>query len=586
VSLYWAFFKVKNSSGSPIVIMLPTTSASATDANGTMVYNQAVEVLTATDGTKEVPAGATKTFVLNQTYVNPSTKKTAYATIYDLLPSTADWYAPVANIGVMQSFATPPSYPGQTVTAASAAAFKNAATFVQTVSAYPTSALATQYQQAISQAQGNASGQANGSGSSSGAVAQSISSTVNNFFKGTKSFQNVTLEAVVAVQSYYGTFPFAWAEYAAGPITYYLYSSSGSATSFAGTITLTRPAAVNVALASGGYTCTFTPAADGADTTTVKVNSAAAKSLTYAGGLFVDNAASDIPQIAVKGTFQIKSLFTAKPADTQVITVLTGTVNGKTCIGFDSAQLSSDPSSSFWDTLFHPKNSAQVFQSIMEIGGALMLIVFAGQSLYGIYKWARGLAAGKQPTTRELLDEQMTKLQESQKATLEDLVKKLTAGKEAPPASAESALDAVKEQSGIIADNQSAIKLQNGLEAQAQSLQEVAEFAPEMSGEQLQALESVGSQVQDSMSALTEASPKNLGPVVAEQGPNLQDISGQFADLQSQVGSVVSESAKAAIAQNSELVEKASTESSDIQANEEGIGEDVAPEAEPIIPEL
>src|ERR1700678_1451289 len=380
--------KVTNNSGTSIVIMLPTTSTQTTDANGTMVYGQSLEVLTAVDGTTAVANNATETFVLDQTYTDPDTGDQDYSTIYDLLPSTANWYAPVANIGVMQSFTIPASYPAQTVTAAGAAAFQNAGTFVQTISAYPSSGLATSYQQALGQATTNASGQANGSAGSSGAVAGSISDATNAFFAGTKTFQNVTLEAVVAVQSYYASFPFVWAEFAASTTTYYLYSSNGTATSFVGTLSLTPPKTVNIAVANGGYTCTFTPASNGSHTTTVNVDSSAAKSVTYTNGLFVDNVDSDIPQVAIKGTFQIKSTFTGKSTDTQIITVLTGTVDNATCIGFDSPQLSQNTSDSFWDTLFHPKNSAQIFQSIMQIGGAVMLLAFVGQSAYGIYKWA------------------------------------------------------------------------------------------------------------------------------------------------------------------------------------------------------
>lgn len=566
--------KITNSTASPIVLMLPTTSTQTTDANGTMVYGQALEILTAVDGSKTVPKASTKTFVLDQSYVD-STGKSQYSTIYDLLPSTASWYAPVANIGVIQSFTTPRSYPAQTVTAASAKAFQDAATFVQTISAYPTSALATQYQQAMNQAQSNASGAANGSANSSAATAQSVTNTVNQFFKGTKGFQDVTLEAVVAIQSYYGTFPFVWAEYATGTATYYLYNSNGSATSFVGTISLTPPKSLDITKPNAGYTCTFTPASNGSDTTTVNVNTSAAKSLTYTGGLFVDDVNSDVPQVAVKGTFQIKSLFTTKPADTQIITVLTGTINGSTCIGFDQPHLSSDPSDSFWDTLFHPQNSAQIFQSVMQIGGALMLLVFVGQGLYGIVKWARGLAAGKQPTTKELLDDQFAKFQKSQQETLDSLVKKMSGGKESAPANAEDAASLVKDQTGIIADNESAIKLQDGLDAQADNLQAVAEFAEDMTEDQLETLESLGTRVEDSVQAISDADPADLGAVVAEQTTNLSSISADFGTFKTEVSSLISQAQESSIQADQNLVQEAQKDAENAQENDEELsGED------------
>ena len=420
---------ITNSTPASITVLLPTLSAQTQDANGTLVYDQNLEVLSSVDGAKSIPVSTAKTFVLDQSYTDPDTGQPAYSTIYDLLPSTANWYSPVANLGVMQSFDDPPAYPPQTVTADSVKAFQNAATFVQTISAYPTSAITTSYQQAMNQAQNNASGQASGSANSGDAVAGTITGTVDDFFKTTKSFGDVTLAAVVAVQTYYGTFPFVWAEYAAGTTTYYLYKSDSTATSFVGTVSLTPPATIDVSKPNGGYTCTFKPAANGSDTTNVNVSTTGVKVLTYAGGLFVDDVNSDVPAIAVKGTFQIKSLFTTKPADTQIISVLTGTVNGSTCIGFDSAQLSSDPNASFWDTLFHPKNAAQIFQSVMEIGGALMLLVFAGQMLHGMYKWARGL--GTKPATIEGVNERIASMQES----IDKLTKALTDAKVTPQVS-------------------------------------------------------------------------------------------------------------------------------------------------------
>jgi hypothetical protein len=580
--------KLTNSTTTSIVLLLPTVSAETQDANGTLVYDQPLELLTAVDGSTSIPAGSAKTFVLDQTYVDPDTGQNEYSTIYDLLPSTAKWFAPVANIGVMQSFANPPSYPAQTVTAASAKAFQNAGTFIQTISSYPTSALATSYQQAMGQASTNASGQANGSSGSSGAAAQSISDTVNAFFKGTKTYKDVTLEAVVAVQSYYATFPFVWAEYATGATTYYLYSSNGTATSFVGTLSLTPPAALNVAVANAGYTCTFTPAANGSDTSTVAVTTSAAKSLTYAGGLFVDNVDSDVPLIAIKGTFQIKSLFTGKAADTQIITVLTGTVNSSTCIGFDSPQLSTDSSSTFWDTMFHPKNSAQIFQSIMQIGGALMLLVFAGQGLYGIYKWARGLAAKDKPMT---LEDFNTKLQESlktQQESFEAAIKKLTDAKGNAPADAEVAQSEVSVQTEVVGDNASSIKIQDGLDAQASSLESLAEFAPSMTRAQLTSLESVAGKVRTSSEALSEAPTDNLGPVVEAQAPQLATFNTEIVSLKTDVGSAMSEAAEASITSNTELVETAVKELNEISEGQDSIGSDDAPKAEdPIeVPDL
>lgn len=578
--------KVTNSTTAPIVILLPTVSSQTQDANATVVYGQQQEILKAVDGSTKIAVSATKTFLLDQTYVDPDSGKTEYSTIYDLLPSTADWYSPVANLGVMQSFDDPPSYPAQTVTAASATAFQNTALFVQTVAAYPTSALATSYQQAISQASSSASAQANGSADSSDNVAQSLSDAVDAFFAGTKTFQNVTLAAVVAVQSYYASFPFVWAEYATATTTYYLYSSNGTATSFVGTLSLTRPATLNAALANGGYTCTFTPAANGSDTTTVNVSTAGAKSLTYTGSLFVDDAKSDVPQIAVKGTFQVKSLFTGKSTDTQIITVLTGTVNGSACIGFDSAQLSSDPDSSFWDALFHPKNAAQIFQSVMEIGGFLMLLVFAGQMLFGAVKFFRGLGAAKQPTSEQQFNEKLDAFRQEQQKNFDELFKKLTAAKETPPTDVNAASTGVKEQIDMAGDNVSAGKLETGLKAQGDSLTKIAQFEPEMNASELASLQSSAGQLRTSMTTIENAPTTNIAPTVEAQTVQLKSITTEVTGLQTKLSADIGTATKTSLQENATLSEKVAEEVEDISKGQESItGDDSPGDGEGILPE-
>jgi hypothetical protein len=575
--------KIKNSTMTPISILLPTTSSESADANGTMVYGESLEMLTSVDGDTAIPASSTKTFVLDQSYTDPHTGKPAYSTIYDLLPSTSTWLMPVANLGVMQSFDDPPSYPAQTVTADSAAAFQDAATFIQTISAYPTSALATGYQAAVNQATNNSSGQADGSSDSGNAVAQSIDDTVNAFFRGTKTYQKVTLAAVVAVQSYYGTFPFVWAEFATGTTTYYLYKSNGTATSFVGTISLTPPAEVNITKANGGYTCTFTPASNGSDTTNVNVNTAGAKSLTYTGGLFVDDVRSDLPQVAMKGTFQIKSLFTNNSADTQVIPVLAGTLDGATCIGFDKPQLSTDTSSSFWDSLFNPKNSAQLFQSVMTIGGALMMLVFAGQVLFGIYKWARNLGAAKQPTEAEAVRAKLQEFQESQAKTLEALFKRYMRGNGEAPTTEDEAMKIIESETTNIRYSQSAAELTNGFKAQGRSLEELAQYAEDMTTSQFQTLQTEAGNIRASVSDLQNATKANLGETVAKETPKLADTVKGISTLTTEVGKTVNQSTQASIKENAEVSIEAAKTVDDLAEAEEHLKGETDPIAEDTI---
>jgi hypothetical protein len=552
--------QIKNSTQSSLALMVPTMTAKAEDGTGAMVYGQDLELLTAVEGGTVIPAGSTKTFVLYQTTTDPNTGKPVYAIDYDLLPCTANWYFTVANIPVLQGISAPDNYGTQTVTDDSIKAFQNAAKFIQTISAYPTSTLATGYQKALGDARDNASGKADGSADSSSAVSKSLTGTVDDFFKSTKDYQNVTLDKVVNIQAYYGMFPFVWAKYATGTTTYYLYSSNGSATKFVGTISLTPPTALDVTVANAGYTCTFTPASNGSDTTTVNVDTSAAKSLTYVNGTFVDDVNSDVPMVGIQGTFQIKSLFTGKLTDTDIIPVLTGTVGGATCIGFDQAQLSSDPTAEFWDTLFHPKNSMQVFQSIMEIGGALFMVIMAGQLIYQLAGAIRAKIAGKQPTTKELLDALAKQIEQSNKQLYDKATSQVTGGKGKLPASRADADAILERQIGLATDNVSAGKLVDALNAAIDNLTEVAKYMEIMNTQQKTALGTTVRQARDGLKDLLGAPTDDIGAIVTTQTTGLPNVRSNVGELVQAVDTSLSVSERGRMETNISTLDTTVTE--------------------------
>lgn len=569
-----------NQAGVDVVVLVPTLT-NTPDANGIQVWNQNLELLKSITGSLVVANGATGTFVLEQYFKDPKTGQQVYSTVYDLLVSTANWYVPVANVGVIQNFLDdPPSYPAQTVSQTDAAALARAGVFYQTISAYPTSALAKSFQQAMSNANDSASSAADGSPGSSANVANTVSQQANAFFQGTKSFQNVTLAGLVAIENYYNAFPFVWAGF--GSDTYWLYSSDGKTTSFVGTIALSPPKTLDLTQANGGYTCVFTPASNPTDTTSVEVNTLLARPLSYADGLFVDSLTSDVPNVAVKGTFQIKRLFTQTPTDTQIIPVLTGTIDGAVCIGFDQPQKSNDKSgSAFWSSLFHPKNSAEIFKSIMTIGGAVMMLFFFGQIAYGIYKWARGLAAGKQPTTEELLKAQEESLGKLFQEKIDSAVAKLTNRAEQAPDSPDQAQQDLLDAQSSVADNQNAGRLTDALESQADSVQELAQFEPDMNQSQLVQLEEAGASIQQSHEALESAPQDQLGDVVAAQSQAVDTIGTNLTDLTTQLGQTITEQTQQRLSENATDVVEAQQDIADAaqnqaedQGNEDPSGDD------------
>lgn len=579
--------QVTNQTSSDAAVIIPTTSQDGSNDSSIAVYDQNLEILTTLEGGTVIKVGQSGTVVLDQYYNDPTTGQKTYSLVYNLLISSSSWYYPMANIGLMQNiFVTPPNFTPQTATTAEQKSIANADLFYQTIQAYPTSQLATDYQTAMSGTIKSASSQANGSANSTANASDTITQNVNAFFQGTKQFQNVTLASLVAVESYYDKFPFIWAQYKS--TTYYLYSSDSKTTSFVGQLALVQPSKLDLTLPNGGYTCTFTPAKDSSNLNSVDVDPSQALKLTYSGGVFVNDVNVDIPTVALKGIFQLKRLFTQKPADTQILPVITGSVEGATCVGFDQPQLESDTSSDFWNTLFHPKNSSEIFNSIMTIGGAIMMMHFFATSLYGMGKWLKNKLSGEKPTTAQ--DEFNKKLDDFQKAMndkIDSAVQKISDGKEVAPQNPPEAMDNLSRESGSVVDNLNAGNLQDGLRSQSENLQELAQYESQMSSQQLQSLESNASSIQKSNEALNNASQENLNSVVNEQQANFSEIQVNVNDLSVQLDKSMSEQSKAKIEENNAASKEVSDNIENSKKNQSEDEEARDPEAkDPIEPEF
>ncbi|MBV6829926.1 hypothetical protein [Xanthomonas euvesicatoria] len=567
---------VTNNSDDIVCVLCPTTNDPNVPADGVMVYDQALELLQATDNSTTIQAGEAKTFTLDQYYVDPVTNKETYATIYNLLVSSSASLFPVANLGVMQLMS---QFPKQTVTTAMAKSMRDAATFFQTISAYPNSKLATSFQDAMSDTQTAAGNAADGSAGSSNAIVDTIADGVNAFFQSTTSYQDVTLESFVAVQSYYQAFPFAFAAFSSK--TFYLYGNNGSAaTMFMGTLALTQPATPDVTKPSAGYACVFTPATTPTDTTTVAVDPTKAKNLIYLDGLFIDQNNPDDPSIAVKGLFMVKSQFTQSPSDTNIIPVLSGTVESITALGFDEPQLSNDQQdSAFWKSLFAPKGPAQIFQCVMTWGGAVMLLAFIGGGLYGIFKWYR---TRNEPTMKEMFDQQLKSFQDALKAQNQQSSQKMSDGKMDAPPDPQTAMKDLATQTENIADQVNAASLQDGIDASVGSLQELATYESSMTKEQLTQLEVLGQKVNDMQTALDVSTPDTLGAVVQQQSAAMKELHGQMDDFVESVSTSISTSSKAQIKSNQAAVEKANEQIEESQKEQENMPEEDNPKSEPI----
>lgn len=401
----WKFI---NNSGKDLIMTMVSEGMSGGSNGG--ISNQSktfIQLIPDGQSTPLIANGATATFTLNwsSSYTDPSGKTTTFpAGLYLLTAITADDFIPVWTKGLTKDYAsTPVGFDDVTVTKDILTAFNECFNFIQQVEAYPQSDFAKNFNSAI-----NTASQAGNTAGNASDNTKNMKAAVNKFFASTKSAKNVTYDIYLSTNTYINEYPFPWAQKASA--TYYLYSSSttgednngkGSVATYVGTITVTKPNSLDWSKALAGYTAEFQGAQvpdylSSSKTGSDKNNwntTGAKTSLGYSQGQFISDPDQDVHDITLQGLYCLQSsLIGQSNNDSQVgtiIPILIGTVSGKQCIGYpnpvkgtyaDDAPGASDP---WLYNLIHPKGIGGVIQSIMEIGGIVMLLDFVWQKLKG-----------------------------------------------------------------------------------------------------------------------------------------------------------------------------------------------------------
>jgi hypothetical protein len=582
--------KIINNSGVDIVVSLPLSAGESASANSTVSSNGDVELLSVTKGGNTIKAADNDTVLLDRTYKDPDTGETAYEEGYDLLIGTPEWMVPIANIGVIHDYddddVSKTWFDDVTVTADQKTALDQTVAFYQIIAAYPDSQFAKNYIAAMNVTSDDAENAADGSAGSAAAIQQKIAAGVATFFAGTANYKKVTLPDIVFLESYYNSFPFVWALYSAS-VTYYLYSSDGTATSFLGALSLTKPGTIDISKPNGGYACSFVPAVTPTDTTKTDVNQANAKTLTYSDGLFVDDTTADIPGVALKGSFQLKRTFSKDPNDTKIIVVISGTINGQTCIGFDQAQATkADDTTEDWlDSLFHPKTAAEIFNSVMTVLGALMMLHFVGSTLHGIVKWCRQKAAAKEPVQKADLDAKKATTESDLKSRFSERLKKMTGNKETLPDSADDGLAQAATEKGTLGDLVSSGQAQSRLIEMKDNLKVNEAYVLDDSTGTLQArINELAPEIRTQMSELT-SEVADLRATLAELRPQLEDLSARVTKLNTDTQAIVAQDQKAAVEENVQNMEQVQEAIENEKVTTENEADDVnktEPDADPL----
>lgn len=568
---------VTNNSGADIVVGMPLTSAETENANPIVSYNKDFVIQYTASGGTVIKDGGTDKVTLNRTHLDTTTNQPAYSKGYDLLISSSNWLAPIANIGVYLNPITKAFKPQPVIaTADNRTAMQQTSDFYQTIAAYPTSQLAKNYIAAMNNTDSSANSQADGSASSSTNVDNTLEGGVAEFFESTQSYKKVTTATIVALENYYNTFPFVWANFQ-DSVMYYLYSSDGNQTRFEGALSLSKSGQIDITKQNGGYNCSFIPAVSPTDTSKTDVDNSKAKSLSYSDGVFVDDVNSDIPQIALKGCFQLKRTFTKDPNDTKIIVVMSGTVNGATSVGFDSAQATKpDDSTQDWlNSLFHPQTAAQIFNSVMQILGALMMLHFVVSTLWGIGKWIKEKAAGGEPVSADDLKAQRESVNSEAKAKIDSNYKKV-AGKDATtPENSSEALDTTASKSSTLSDQVSKGQVETNVDKMSDNLSDLEEYTATDATLNKQ-VETAGDNLGNTWDDFTTKSDTDLASALKDVQAQLKDLRTQIADLNTNVQNKISADQRAEYEENVENMNEVQTdiENQDKTAQDEEADED------------
>jgi len=540
-----------------------------------------------------ITAGNSGTVTLDRSQTDNGV--TSYEYGYELIISSSSSLVPLANLSVSQNI-YPQAFDPITLTADDFEGMAQTQAFYQTIAAYPTSTLAQNYAAAITKTSEDVDSKADGSDGSTQAISDAIGEGQAAFFANTDKYKKVTADQICLLEFYYDNFPCVWASYDSA--TYYLYSNSddGSTTIFAGTLSLQKPAAIDITLPNGGYTCTFNPAVNPSDLTKTDVDTSQAKTLTYSDGLFTEDNSDnpDLPYIALKGMFGLKRTFTKNTADNTVIVIISGTVNQLKTLGFDESQAKTpdDTTQDWLNSLFHPTTAAGIFNSVMTILGALMMLHFVCTTLYGIGKWIKKQLSGPEPKKATTSDDfqQMKKQISDQETRIKQLESEKLGNKNPLPEDTLSAQNQLSTETPNLSDKVTQSQVITQGEKMDESLKQVNKYRNSLDETDKTTLDNSATKLRESVLPVeTATNPEELKPALDNFRTEAPSLGGDIVNLQTKVSTLVEGEEKQDILDNQTNMKQVNTDIEDESEVNELENQDVNdgnPNAEDIITDL
>jgi len=538
--------KITNNSGKDIVVI--DAYESSKNSTAEMYEQNHLDILETTDQQKVIKTGTTGTVLLDD-YFEDEKGKTEYKTIYNLIIAQSEDIFPVISVGEMLGFVDP-TYPPITASEAEAKNMKLAETFHQEILAFPTSNMSKDFQVALSGSQQKSS------------TTGDIDSSMSGFFAKYPQFKSLGLNNVVAINTYYGQFANIWANYKAS-YTYYLYSGDGSKITAQGKIEFKKTGTANPADTkdhNGGYTITYIDH-DNKQTT-----------LYYLNGQLVSDKTLAIPPICLQGIFMLKSTLSHNSKDNVLIPVMSGKVNGTKVMGTNEEKTIH---SSLW-VFFHPKSFQAWLGLISSLVGILFALQFAVSGLKSLYDRINRLVdkyQGKEPPKSDI-EKLRDELKAERVARQEDAQKLLDKFDEQlkVPENLDPALEQTKAKiKEILQEDQKSV-LEDNLKAQASKLHELAEYGVDEN------IEEIAEDLRQSLDDLNDASPEELGDVIAEVKGNLKDINTKLGNEEERLSEELTEETKQALETQNAKIQESEEISEEIDKSLDGLDDGEVPE--------
>ncbi|UTW64092.1 hypothetical protein KFE98_08120 [bacterium SCSIO 12741] len=467
--------------------------------------------------------------------------------MFHLLICTSDWFFPIWNERIL------PNSAPIVVSNQDEQTMKAAETFYRKIQAQPNSKQVKQYLAATQKGMILARQAANGKKGSAKQSFEAMANVVNAFFESTTAYQQVTLEKIMAIDSYYHNYPFGYTNY--GDCTFYLYSGDGKKSQFVGKLVIENKEGIDLSMPNGGLSCIFYPSLNPSKPEMTEVDTKCPQKVVFSDGVFNLQHPESTKSWSLKPHCIFKKVISQKSSDTEIIPSLIGQIGGVQVVGAHGAhpptarEVAADKKSiasssakpqtpSYWHTLFHPKTTQQTIQSISTITGLYMSAHLILGLVMTIAGWIKSLVSwGYQKLTQKRLDEEKDMVQnEAEKRDAE--IREDTGIEEKGPQQPEESDDDLSfDDSDDVQTVKSQIRKEEG------ELNNLMENDPDPSGNEEAQMDKVAIDLKKDQNLIENSDSANSSPVIQKVEKQVTESGENIEQMDQSIGATTATSA-------------------------------------------